>query len=180
MNKILILLGKTCTGKTTVGNVLSKKYGYKKCVTYTTRPIRPSEVEGVDYHFVDEETFKKMLSDGKFAEYAEYDATFGHCYYGSTKESYQNLGDEKRYIILNPYGFRMVKDAGVENYSILLHASDKVIKDRLCSRGDKEDEAVRRMAADSRDFADIRPDTYIGVDGVTPEAIAKTIDKLVR
>lgn len=40
-------------------------------ISYTTRPIRPGEKEGVDYHFVTPETFRQMIKDSAFAEWAE-------------------------------------------------------------------------------------------------------------
>jgi guanylate kinase len=46
-------------------------------VSYTTRPARPGEVDGVDYHFVTGERFRAMVGQGAFAEWAE---VHGNCY----------------------------------------------------------------------------------------------------
>ena len=56
---MIFIAGKTCSGKTRIVSELCKKFGYKKIVTYTTRPIRDKEVDGVDYHFISEEEFEK-------------------------------------------------------------------------------------------------------------------------
>lgn len=50
-------------------------------VSYTTRAKRPGEREGVDYHYVDQETFRQMIADDQFIEHAE---VFGN-YYGTSK-----------------------------------------------------------------------------------------------
>ena len=52
---IIVLVGKTASGKTTVANELCKHHGYKRIVTYTTRPMRKNEVQDVDYHFISDE-----------------------------------------------------------------------------------------------------------------------------
>jgi len=46
-------------------------------ISYTTRPARPTEVEGQDYHFVDEATFRTMITEGAFLEWAQ---VYGHLY----------------------------------------------------------------------------------------------------
>ena len=57
---MIILVGASASGKTEIAKILYKK-GYKKCVTTTTRQIRPSEVNGIDYHFITKEDFNKLL-----------------------------------------------------------------------------------------------------------------------
>ena len=49
---MLILIGKTASGKDTILNQLVKKHGYKKIVTYTSRPMRKGEKQDVTYHFI--------------------------------------------------------------------------------------------------------------------------------
>ena len=47
-------------------------------ISHTTRPARPAETDGVDYHFVDEEIFERMVQAGDFLEWAEYaDSLYG-------------------------------------------------------------------------------------------------------
>ena len=69
---IVVLLGKTSSGKDTVCNQLIQK-GYKKLVTYTARPMRPGEVQNETYHFISKEEFKTLISKGFFAEYTSYE-----------------------------------------------------------------------------------------------------------
>jgi guanylate kinase len=58
-------------GKTTLTHRLLREFPELEfSVSYTTRPIRPGETEGKDYHFVDDATFDRMISGGEFAEHA--------------------------------------------------------------------------------------------------------------
>ena len=66
--------------------LLSARDNFVYSISYTTRPPRGSEVDGVHYHFIDEEEFKSHKNSGKFLEYAHV-----HDYlYGTTKESIFN------------------------------------------------------------------------------------------
>ena len=83
MIAILILVGKTASGKDTILNQLVKKHGYKKIVTYTSRPMRKGEKQDVTYHFISSQEFQKMIGQGLFAEYKTYNTEFGVWYYGT-------------------------------------------------------------------------------------------------
>ncbi len=65
-------------------------------ISYTTRPIRTTEQDGVDYYFVSKEKFKKMIEEDAFLEWAEY---LGH-YYGTSKKMVEETINRKMFIIL--------------------------------------------------------------------------------
>lgn len=75
---MFVLSSPSGAGKTTISR---KLLGHDPCirmsVSVTTRPMRPGEIDGKDYHFTDRETFERMASDGEFLEWAE---VFGNCY----------------------------------------------------------------------------------------------------
>ena len=71
IGKMLIIVGESGSGKTSVQKEL-EKMGVAKVITYTTRPKRLGEKDGVDYHFVDEARFQRMVEERQFAEYAVY------------------------------------------------------------------------------------------------------------
>lgn len=56
---MIILCGKSGSGKDTVGKELVDM-GYKRVVTYTTRPMRPGELDGHQYHFVSVDKFEEL------------------------------------------------------------------------------------------------------------------------
>ena len=79
---MFILSSPSGAGKTTIARKLLADYGdLRMSVSVTTRPIRPGEVEGEDYIFVDRPTFERMVSEEAFLEWAE---VFGN-FYGTPK-----------------------------------------------------------------------------------------------
>lgn len=69
---IIIVSAPSGAGKTSlVRELIARDTTARKSVSYTTRPRRPAETDGVDYHFVDASTFQEMLESGEFLESAE-------------------------------------------------------------------------------------------------------------
>ncbi len=69
---LVIVSSPSGAGKTTLTRRLLREFSWIDfSVSYTTRPIRPGEVDGVDYHFVTPTTFEGMVEVGEFAEHAE-------------------------------------------------------------------------------------------------------------
>lgn len=178
---MIVILGKTGSGKTTLVNNLIEK-GYEKCITDTTRPIRKGEVDGVDYHFLTPEVFEENLQKGLYAEHVLYKASFGDAYYGS-RLSYYEDDSKNTIIILNPYGLKMVNDlvASDNRLSIYLNLNDDLLLKRLEKRGDSKEEVQRRLGTDRQDFSDIHfyCDYIINVtDETTVEELADIVHKL--
>lgn len=93
-----------------------------------------------------------LIQSGFFAEWRSYDTVDGVWYYGSSVDSYDTAED--RIIILNPDGFRQIKKIlNTENIkSIYVYSNIETIKNRLKKRGDKKEEAERRIEHDLIDF----------------------------
>jgi guanylate kinase len=114
-------------------------------VSHTTRAPRPGEVNGRDYHFVDAETFRRMIDDGAFLEHAR---VFDN-YYGTARQGIEAQLAQGRDVILEIdwQGARQVRQALPESVGIfILPPSREALWERLCARG-QDDEAVieRRM-----------------------------------
>lgn len=101
---IIAIVGASGSGKSTVEQELSSKYGYQKIISYTTRKQRDGEVNGRDYHFVDVETFNETLDRKLFAEHEEYSQ---NRYYGTLKSDYVSAKD--KVAVLTPNGLRQLK-----------------------------------------------------------------------
>ena len=149
---MIIILGKTCSGKDTIVNKLIDLHGFKKIVTSTTRAMRKGEKQDVTYHFLSEEDFKQKINEGFFAEYKSYDTEFGKWYYGTALEDLENA-DDKSVIILTPDGYRdVVNKLSKKPIAIYIYSNNATIKKRLLKRGDDKNEAQRRLEHDILDF----------------------------
>ena len=83
-NILIILSSPSGVGKTTLTKKIQQKYqSFKISVSHTTRLPRSNEVDGVDYHFVSKEKFKKLIKENQFYEYAK----IYENYYGTLKRN---------------------------------------------------------------------------------------------
>ena len=176
---MLCVIGKSASGKTTLIEEL-KKRGYKKAVTYTTRPMRPGEIDGIDYHFLSVKDFKSNIEKGFFAEFYDFTREGKTDWlYGSSKESYLK-SDEKTFVILTPNGIRDVKKNGVPLTVFYLVVPDHDRKRALLKRGDDSIEIERRIIRDNIDFEEAAELSDFVISNphyfLTPEELAdKTI-----
>lgn len=155
MIDILILIGKTSSGKTLIKEKLIEK-GFTGITTFTSRPKRKGEKQDITYHFISEDDFKQKIEEGFFAEHKTYNTEFGKWYYGSALEDLENAND-KSVIILTPDGYRDVKRKlpNKNITTIYIYANIATIETRLIKRGDDEKEARRRIDHDNEDFKGI-------------------------
>lgn len=101
---MIVICGRTCAGKDTLGKWLEERHGFEKVISYTTRPPREGEINGKDYYFETSATFDKMRSNGDFAETTDYKQENGDIWsYGTHVNSYKDT-KKKKYVILNPEG----------------------------------------------------------------------------
>lgn len=150
--------------------------GMTAIVTYTTRPKRENEEDGIAYHFISNEDFLEKTQQGFFAESTSYNVATGETwYYGSALEDFVN----DKVIIVNPYSLRQIRKIKTLNpIAFYLTAGEETIWNRLRQRGDNSAEARRRLNADDKDFEDI--EQYIDFSfsndlGLKPELLAEMI-----
>lgn len=131
-------------GKTSLVNALLARDGQiKVSVSHTTRPIRPGEVDGRDYHFVDQSQFTDMLGQGDFLEHAQ---VFQN-YYGTSKRWVQDtLGSGVDVILeIDWQGAQQVQELLPEAQGIfILPPSREALRERLQGRGQDEVEVIER------------------------------------
>ena len=143
---MLILVGHSASGKTEIANELKRDYGMKKIITYTTRPIRVNEVNGIDYHFVNEEEFLKLKEQDFFIE----TTCFNGYYYGSSK---QDVKDDA-VVILDPIGLANFKNSKLDNLiAIFLNCDENIRYKRMITRGDDPLKAQERLVHDREKFS---------------------------
>ena len=116
---IIVLLGASGSGKSTIENELATHHGFEKIISYTTRQPRNEEVNGKDYYFTENNTFAAMISTGVLAEYDEYSQ--GRLY-GTLKADY---ADGNKVVVLTPNGLRQLKQSCPNDniFTVLVNAS---------------------------------------------------------
>ena len=72
MKKIIVLLGASATGKDTVAKHISEKYNIPMAISYTTRPMRSNETQGVEYYFISDDEMHEKFKNGEVIEYTSY------------------------------------------------------------------------------------------------------------
>ena len=138
---MIVLVGESASGKSSIEKYLVDNYGYNKIVSYTTRQPRENEINGIDYHFISVEQFKSLKKQDFFAETAIYNGW----YYGVAKK---DCTDDK-VAVLTPHGLRQVskiKDINVISFYINVSRRDRLIK--ILQRGDDIEESYRRNLSD--------------------------------
>lgn len=165
---MIILIGPSASGKTSIAKELIEKHHFKKFITNTTRKMRIGEVNDVDYHFISREEFLRKEKDNKLIEYTLYNGNL----YGT---SIEDVSDDKVLIVdingANKF-YEKVKDKIMIFY---ITCSLDIIKERMISRGDSEESIKARLALD-KDYFDIKKlhhyDYIINTDSESIEAIA--------
>lgn len=162
MGKIYCLLGKSSSGKDTLFKMLLEESGLalKTIVPYTTRPIRVGEQEGVEYHFVTEETQKKLEAEGKIIELRAYDTICGVWKYFTVDDGQINLATDNYLVIGTLESYVKMRDYfGVEKIVPLyveVEDGERLLRALTRERAQKEPnyaELCRRFLADSVDFS---------------------------
>jgi len=130
-------------GKTSLVKALVESTpGLDVSVSHTTRPQRPGEENGVNYHFVSKDTFAQMLNDNAFLENAE---VFGNLY-GTSKASVQEQLDAGTDVILEIdwQGAEQIRRQLPESVSVfILPPSKSVLRERLDGRGQDSESVIQ-------------------------------------
>jgi guanylate kinase len=142
--RLFIVSAPSGTGKTTLVEQLVQRVGrLRMSRSYTSRPIRPGEQDGVDYNFVTRTRFEAMARDGAFLEWAD---VFGN-YYGTGAADTEALlaaGDDV-VLVIDVQGARQVRSRGIESIGIfVLPPSAEALERRLRGRSKDSEAQIRR------------------------------------
>ena len=157
-------MGKSASGKDTIFNRLHDECPRtKKIITYTTRPKRSEDVEGVSYHFVDESVIEDYRRQGKLIEMRTYNTVKGPWIYATIDDGSLHL-ESKNYLIIGTLdSYKKIKEYyGAENVvPIFIELSDGIRLQRAINREMVQSEPqyaelCRRFLADEEDFSPSR------------------------
>ncbi len=150
---IVILSSPSGAGKTSLVKEISLKNNYSISISHTTRKPRANENDGIDYFFVNQEKFKKLISNKKFLEYAK---VFNN-YYGSSEDDVFEKLDKGQNVIfdIDWQGTEQIKEKKLK-YKIItifiLPPSRKELFNRLLNRDlNDEKNAKERMKQFDKD-----------------------------
>lgn len=153
-SRVLVISGPSGTGKTTVVARLLEvsEVPLAKSVSATTRPPRPHEADGVDYHFLSDEEFHAARDRGEFLETAE---VFGRGYwYGTPISEVTRAAARGAWCLLeiDVAGARTVREKFPDAVLVFLKtATLEEFERRLRNRGTETEETIRRRLDVARD-----------------------------
>ena len=167
MGKLIVLMGKSASGKDTIYRLLQadKSLDLQQLVPYTTRPMRVGEKNGEAYYFVSEEEFNSLLGEGRVIEHRSYHTIHGLWRYFTVEDEQLDLERHSYLLIgtLEAY-VSIVKHFGPDKVvPILVTLDDGVRLERALTRErqqehPKYEEMCRRFLADSADYAQEKVD----------------------
>lgn len=147
---LLVISGPSGVGKTTITRAVERSIpGSVFSVSATTRAKTPADVEGVDYHFVDEPEFDRMVRDSAFLEWA---GVFGKRY-GTPRAWVEEQLSRGRLVILeiDVEGAKQVRRAMPDAFGVfILPPSEEELLRRLHARKREDESLIRKRFAEAQ------------------------------
>lgn len=165
---LIVFVGKSASGKTTLEKYISDNFRYEKIVSHTTRPIRGDEIDGVDYHYVSEYEFNRMRLNDELVEHA----TFNNWSYGISKKEIEDRKDAV--VVVNPAGLRRLRKLDIPMAVFYVVCDDKTRYKRSIDRGDDIVEIALRSRSDTDCFNGIEDEVdrvLLGTNTVESNAV---------
>ena len=161
-DKLFILSAPSGTGKTSLAKALLRvNDNLRLSISYTSRPMRPGEVEGYDYCFVKRKVFEQMLENGEFIESAE---VYGNLYGTSQKWINETIDSGKDVLLeIDSQGAQQVRKIFSNIVSIfVLPPSLEVLESRLRDRNQDSKEVIaKRMDAAKEEISHVSEYDYV-------------------
>lgn len=147
---VIAVVGKTNSAKDTIAKYLKENYGVPAVVSYTTRPMRNYEVNGIQHYFVDDERMSEIVENDDIIAYTKNEMTgIQYC------ATVQALTADSVVYIINPDGIHWFNENGtnaVEMRSIYVYAEETDILNRGIRRGDNPEVLVKRLESERDEF----------------------------
>ena len=172
---LFIVSAPSGTGKTTLVEQLVQRIPHLRMSrSYTSRPAREGEIDGVDYNFVTRERFEAMVAAGQFLEWAP---VFGNLYGTCAADTEMLLasGDDV-VLVIDVQGARKVRARGIETIAVfVMPPSLEVLEKRLRLRStESEDQIQRRLQVARKEVASFVEYEFVVVN----DDLAAAVDRL--
>lgn len=164
MSKLFCIMGKSASGKDTIFKKLTQdeNLDLKRVVSYTTRPMREGEQEGVEYHFVTAQRLEELQKEGKVIERRDYSTIHGIWSYFTVDDGQINFSLNQDSIIIGTLeSYQKIRMYfGKENViPLYIYVEDGLRLGRALERERQQEEPgyaemCRRFLADVQDFSE--------------------------
>lgn len=171
---LFIVSAPSGTGKTTlVERLVQLVPNLRMSRSYTSRPSRDGESDGVDYNFISRAKFAAMVEASEFLEWAD---VFGHCYGTAAADTESHLGaGQDVVLVIDVQGARQVRTRGIETVGVfVLPPSAAVLEQRLRGRSkDSEEQIVNRLEVACREVAEFAQYEYVVINDEVEAAVER-------
>lgn len=184
MNKLIIITGASGAGKTTIAEIITPALSLNRAITAATRAIRPGEVDGVNYYFMDENKFRSMIESDELVEWEEvYPGDFRGLPKFSLNESLQKGNTISVLDIKGAYKFVLQNIVSVPYLVVGVWEERDILVERLIGRGadGNIDDRIQKLDEEIKEVFELRnyPNTMLiqnrtgKQDEVAKEVISK-------
>ncbi len=173
--ELIIISGTTCAGKgTVISKLLSESNDLCLATSYTSRPIRPKEVDGVDYYFVCREEFERKIENDDFLEYAC--VRYGE-YFGTPKREVIDLLNSGKDVILeiDVQGAQLIKEKFPNTLLIFILApSMEEVKKRILNRKtETQEQIIDRFKTAYKEINEVNKYNYVVINDDIDKCVEK-------
>ncbi len=147
---LFVISAPSGTGKTTlVERLVQILPNLRLSRSYTSRPVRPNERDGADYHFISRPEFEAMIAEQGFLEWAD---VFGNLYGTAAADVEHALADgQDMVLVIDVQGARQVRQRGTDHTAVfVMPPSFQVLERRLRGRSADPEPAMRRRLETAR------------------------------
>jgi guanylate kinase len=180
MARVLVITGPSGVGKGTLIRTLRERCPeLELSVSATTRAPRPGEEHGVDYHFLDDAEFERLVEEGAFVEHARYSGRR----YGTLRSELDRRTAAGHPVVLEieVQGARQVAQTMPEAVRIFIAPpSEDALRNRLVGRGDTAPEDIEARMQTAREELGARPEFPHVITNDRLEDAANALTELVR
>jgi guanylate kinase len=171
---LFVISAPSGAGKTSICREILRLFPeLRQSISYTTRAMRPGEREGVDYHFVSQDVFDRMIAAGDFVEWAH---VHGNCY-GTARATLESAADAGADVLLDIdfQGAEQLRDSGLNGVFIFILPPDiNELRKRLDFRNTDDEEVIaRRMKNAAGEIAQAVHFDYLVINDVLEQAVDK-------
>ncbi len=161
MGKIFFILGKSCSGKDTIFNIIkeNKDLDLKTVVGYSTRPMRENEEDGREYFFVSRDRLEELQNDGKVIEVRHYNTVHGVWSYFTVDDGQIDLENADYLYIGTLESYEQMRDYYGQDVVVPIFVEveqgerlKRAVLRELEQTEPKYEELCRRFLADEQDF----------------------------